>query len=240
MALTRRVWGAGKLLFVSAALLVTYFVFFAVAMRVALKAREVAVPALMGRTVNDATAVLSELDLTLHVEDARRADPRVPAGRVLSQEPAGGVVTRRSRTVKVWLSEGPAVATVPALVGESERTAQLRAQADALAVEGVAEIRSADYASGVVVAQSPGPRARSAGVRLLVNRGESGQRFVMPDLIGLSAMNVAALLRSQGFRVAVVGEQPYPGVPPGTVVRQQPAGGFQIGLGDAISLEVSR
>jgi serine/threonine-protein kinase len=240
MALTRRVWGAGKLLFVSAALLVTYFVFFAVAMRVALKAREVAVPALTGRTVNEATAVLSELDLALHVEDARRADPRVPAGRVLAQEPAGGVVTRRSRTVKVWLSEGPAVATVPALVGESERTAQLRAQADALAVEGVAEIRSADYAPGVVVAQSPGPRARSAGVRLLVNRGESGQRFVMPDLIGLNAVNVAALLRSQGFRVAVVGEQPYPDVPPGTVVRQRPAGGFQIGLGDAISLEVSR
>ena len=30
------------------------------------------------------------------------------------------------------------------------------------------------------------------------------------------------------------------GVPPGTVVRQQPAGGFRVGGSDAISLEVSR
>lgn len=240
MALTRRMWGAGKLLIVTAALLATYFVFFAVAMRVALKAREVTVPSLAGRTVNDATALLADIDLTLHVEETRRADAKVAAGLVLAQEPAVGVVTRRSRTVKVWLSEGPSVAIVPALVGESERTAQLRAQADALTVEGIAEIRSAEYASGVVVAQAPAPRARSSGVRLLVNRGESGQRFVMPDLIGLNATSVAALLRSQGFRVAFVGEQTYPGLPAGTIVRQQPVGGFQIGLGEAISLEVSR
>ena len=38
----------------------------------------------------------------------------------------------------------------------------------------------------------------------------------------------------------IVGQQPYPGVPPGTVVRQQPAGGFQVGPAEAISIEVSR
>jgi beta-lactam-binding protein with PASTA domain len=37
-----------------------------------------------------------------------------------------------------------------------------------------------------------------------------------------------------------VGQQPYPGVPSGVVVRQQPAGGFQLGPSDAISLEVSK
>jgi beta-lactam-binding protein with PASTA domain len=40
--------------------------------------------------------------------------------------------------------------------------------------------------------------------------------------------------------VTIVGSQPYAGVPPGTVVRQQPSGGFQVGPGDAISIEVSR
>ena len=62
----------------------------------------------------------------------------------------------------------------------------------------------------------------------------------MPDLIGVNADRAAALLRTRGFRVAVVGEQPYPGVPPGTVIRQRPSGGFQVALGESISLEVSR
>jgi beta-lactam-binding protein with PASTA domain len=47
------------------------------------------------------------------------------------------------------------------------------------------------------------------------------------------------MLRGRGFRVAIVGSQPYPDVPPGTIVRQQPAGGFQVAPSDSISLEVS-
>ena len=62
----------------------------------------------------------------------------------------------------------------------------------------------------------------------------------MPDLIGLNGERAADVLRARGFRVSIVGQQPYPGVPPGTVVRQQPAGGFQVGPAEAISIEVSR
>jgi len=51
---------------------------------------------------------------------------------------------------------------------------------------------------------------------------------------------VAALLRARGFRVAVVGDHPYPGVPAGVVLRQNPQAGFQIAPGEPISLEVSR
>ena len=50
----------------------------------------------------------------------------------------------------------------------------------------------------------------------------------------------ADALRSRGFRVAVVGDQPYPGVPTGVVLRQSPQAGFQIAPGEPISLEVSR
>jgi beta-lactam-binding protein with PASTA domain len=62
----------------------------------------------------------------------------------------------------------------------------------------------------------------------------------MPDLIGVDGDRAAELLRTRGFRVAVVGTQPYPGVPSGIVIRQTPAGGFQVGPGEAIALEISR
>jgi beta-lactam-binding protein with PASTA domain len=77
-------------------------------------------------------------------------------------------------------------------------------------------------------------------VGLLVNRGEESASYVMPDLIGVDGERAADFLRRRGFRAAVVGDHPYPGVPAGVVIRQNPAGGFQIAPGEAISLEVSR
>jgi serine/threonine-protein kinase len=243
MGLSTRVWGAGKWLLVGGGLFLTYVLFFAAAMRLAVRARDVVVPPLDGKTVTQATAILQASGLNLKVEEARRPDPRVPAGQILSQDPQPGTSTRRERSVKVWVSGGPRAATVPANVGESERTAQLRVRQDGLQLASIAEIRSGEYAAGSIVAQNPAPKQTTpAGARitLLVNRGERGQTYVMPDLIGVNGDRAADLLRSRGFRVSVVGDHPYPGVPAGIVIRQNPQGGFQIAPSDPISLEVSR
>jgi len=104
----------------------------------------------------------------------------------------------------------------------------------------VAEIRDAAYPPDVVVAQDPPPDTRTSEVRLLVNRGEDRASYVMPDLIGVNGDRAADLLRGRGFRVSMVGQQSAPGIPPGVVIRQVPAGGYQVHPGDAISLEVSQ
>lgn len=240
MALTTRVWSAGKLLLLAGALLVTYLLFAAASMRLALKTREVLVPPLAGRTVNEASALLADAGLTLKVEEGARIDPKVPAGQILAQEPQAGISTRRQRSVKVWISGGPRALAVPAFLGESERMAEMRAKQNGLELRTRAEIRSGEYPAGSVVAQSPPPKSSSAQVALLINRGERGTSYVMPDLIGVNGDRAADLLRAKGFRVAVVGEHPYPGVPAGIVLRQNPQGGFQIAPGEPISLEVSR
>jgi eukaryotic-like serine/threonine-protein kinase len=240
MALKTRVWGAGKLLLLGGALLLTYVLFFAVSMRFALKTREVEVPSLAGKTVNEARTLLADAGLNLRVEEGRRVDLKVPSGQVLMQEPQAGVRTRRERSVKVWVSSGPRATIVPALIGESERTAQLRLEQDGLQLAAVSEIRTTDYPAGTVVAQMPPPKTNSAQLALLVNRGEGGATYLMPDLIGVNGERAADVLRSRGFRVAVVGDQPYPGVPAGVVLRQRPQAGFQIAPGEPISLEVSR
>jgi serine/threonine-protein kinase len=234
------VWSAGKLLMLAGALLLTYLVFAAAAMRVALKVREVIVPPLAGKTVNEASALLAASGLSLKVEEGQRVDAKVPSGQVVAQEPQAGIRTRRERSVKVWISAGPRSTIVPALVGESERTAQVRVQQEGFAVRALGEIRSAEYPVGTVVAQNPPPKSSSTQLAMLVNRGERGATYVMPDLIGVNGDRAADLLRARGFRVAVVGDHPYPGVPAGVVLRQNPQAGFQIAPGEAISIEVSR
>jgi len=240
MALTTRMWSAGKLLLLGGALLLTYVLFAAASMRVAMKTREVVVPSLAGKAVNEATAVLGEVGLNLKVEETRRVDPAVPAGRIISQEPQAGTSTRRERSVKVWVSSGPRATIVPPLIGESERTAQLRLQEDGIELGTVAEIRSAEYPSDAIIGQTPPAKSNAARVSLLVNRGERGATYVMPDLIGINGDRAADLLRVRAFRVTVVGDHPYPGVPAGVVLRQNPQAGFQITPGEPISLEVSR
>jgi eukaryotic-like serine/threonine-protein kinase len=233
-------WSAGKLVVLGGALLGTYVLFAAASMRVALRAREVQVPDLMNRTANDASAVAIGLGLTLKVDDSRRTDPKVAIGRVLAQDPAAGSTARRQRTIKVWLSAGQRSSTVPPLVGETERTAQLRLSQDGLTLAGVAEIRADDLPADIVVAQMPPAKSASGRVSLLVNRGERGATYVMPDLIGVNGDRAAEVLRNHGFRVSVVGSNPYPGIAAGIVIRQSPQGGFQVGPGEPISLEVSR
>ena len=240
MALTTRVWGAGKLLLIGGALVATYGLFAVVSMRIAVRAREVPVPDLSGRTVQEATALLTERGLTLRVDDNRRIHPKVPAGRIAQQDPPAGVTARRQRGVKVWISLGQHAPVVPSLTGQTERAAQTELQQDGFTLDGVAEIRSSEFPPDTVVAQSPPAGSRGTRVGLLVNRGEESASYVMPDLIGVDGERAADFLRRRGFRVAVVGDHPYPGVPAGIVIRQNPAGGFQIAPGEAISLEVSR
>lgn len=232
-------WSYGKILLLAGALAATFFLFAGIAMRVAIRARQVAVPDLSGKTVAEATTLTSPLELELRVDEARRLDPKVPSGAVIGQDPAPGSPVRRHRSIRVWLSAGAKIARAPNLLGETQRSAEIRLAQDGLSIGTVSEIRSALYAPDVVVAQDPPPTTETAVVRLLVNRGEDRATYVMPDLIGLNGDRAADLMRTRGFRVTLT-QTAAAAIPPGIVVRQAPAGGYQVHPGDPISLEVSR
>src|SRR5687767_15659127 len=240
MPLKARVWSLGKLLLLVGALAGTFLLFALVSMRVALRARDVAVPNLVGATIENATLTVNDLGLAPRVDPNKKPDERVAAGGIVQQEPLPGVTARRQRSIRVWISSGPRATTVPGLVGQNERTARMRVDEEGLEVAAVSEFRSPDYPADAVVAQDPAPSSRAPTVSMLLNRGEQATTYVMPDLIGTNGERAAETLRTRGFRVTIVGSQPYQGVPPGTVVRQQPPGGFRVGPADGISLEVSR
>jgi beta-lactam-binding protein with PASTA domain len=238
-ALRTRVWSAGRLLVLAVALSATFGTFFLTGMRVANRAREVKVPDLAGMSLVDANRSLAEAGLVLKIE-VRRPDPKVAADHILSQDPDPGTVLRRQRAIRVRVSDGQKDPAVPTVIGMAERTAELVLAQEKVDIAGRAEIRTAAYATGAIVGQDPAAKSRAATVTLLVNRGQEGVGFVMPDVIGTSSTRVIDVLRRHGFRVTVSGEVPYPGIPPGIVVRQTPQAGFQIGYGDAVVLEVSR
>ena len=236
---TSRVWTAGKIVLLTGALAGTFVLFAAIGMGVAVRARQVTVPDFIGKPIEEASREAATLDLLVRIEESKRPDLKVPAGHVLGQDPAPGSAVRRQRGLRLWLSSGPHIALAPALVGESQRSAEIRLSQDGFAIGRIAEIRSSSYGADVVVAQDPPPSTQTAEVRLLVNRGEDRATYVMPDLIGLNGERAADLFGSWLPRVhhrAVLGS----GRATGVVVRQIPSGGYQVHPGDPITLEVSQ
>lgn len=240
MAFKTRVWSYGKILLLAGALAATFFVFAGIAMRVAVRARQVTVPDLVGKSIADATALASTLDLQLRVDEGKRPDAKVPAGHVLGQDPVAGSSARRQRSVRVWVSAGAKIASAPNLLGETQRSAEIRVAQDGLMIGAVSEIRSPLYPPDVVIAQDPPQGSQTAEIRLLVNRGEDRATYVMPDLIGLNGERAADVMRVRGFRVSITAQSAASAIPPGVVVRQTPQGGYQVHPGAAIALEVSR
>jgi serine/threonine-protein kinase len=210
-------------------------------MRAILTSQEVAVPSLLGRPVVDASLVLSQIQLQLKVE-GRRYDAQVPAGRIVAQEPEGGTTLKTRRNVRVWLSLGAQRLTVPAVEGQSVRSARLAFEQARLPVEHVVEV---DHPApeGTVIAQRP-PAGETdsveGGVALLVSRGSAGFDYVMPDLIGRNAADVIEALRRAGLKVADVRYRGYAGVAPGIVLRQVPAAGQRVNARLPVSLDVSK
>jgi len=240
MARHRRPRRIGRLVLLVTALATTYGLFAVVAMRVALRAREIPVPKVVGLEFADAGRAMEEAGLTLKIDDSHPFSDTVPAGRIESQDPAAGFVVRRGRSVRVWTSAGSRSSVVPNLVGETERSAQARSSQDGLGVSIAADIRSSDFPADAVVAQDQPAGSRANRIGVVVNRGERAAGYVMPDLIGASSDAALDVLRSHGLRVSVVAQQPYPGVPSGVILRQAPAAGFQVTPDQPISLEVSR
>ena len=144
MAFRNRVYGAGKLLILAGALVVTYIVFAVGSMRFALRAREVQVPDLTNQHDRRSQhPIIGALGLSLKVDDAKRAgsEDRRPDA-CSTQEPPPGSTARRQRTVRIWLSAGARVSTVPAVTGDSQRIAEAQLSQDGIAVGAISEIRS--------------------------------------------------------------------------------------------------
>jgi serine/threonine-protein kinase len=223
------------------ALLVTAALSAVTTMRVVLLSQEVPVPPVEGRRVAEAGALAARHGLLVRVE-GKRHDPRVARDRIAQQEPPPGATLKRQRSIRVWLSLGPERLVVPAVEGQSVRTAQLSLDQARVPLARQVEVDDPRPA-GTVLAQTPAPGETESvgeGVSLLVSRGRPAPEYVMPDLIGRAAEGLLEELARHGLKLADVRTRSYPGVPPGVVLRQAPPAGYRVNPSVAVSLEISQ
>jgi serine/threonine-protein kinase len=203
--------------------------------------RDVEVPDLSGLTAEDALAVLKKNGLLLE-EAAQRNDESVEVGRILAQDPPPGTAIKPQRKVKVVVSLGNKVNSIPELRGGAARKAQITLQQQGMKLGDQVYVYSRRVEENMVIAQDPLPESaglRDAKVALLVSRGTPPRSYVMPDLKGRGETEVLAFLARAGVRVAPLLREPAGGAVPGTVTAQDPELGFPVRTGDVVTLTIA-
>jgi serine/threonine-protein kinase len=169
-------------------------------------------------------------------------DPQVGLGRIASQRPPAGFELKRGATVLLYPSLGKAVQKVGDLTGEPISLAEAELESEHLTSERISEVEG--QADGVVVlAQMPAPGtlvAPESSVTLLVNRTPRQKRYVMPEFVGAAEADATRAIRASGFQLANVQRVNYPGVSPGTVLRQDPQAGGPVSEAAVVGLWVCR
>jgi len=136
---------------------------------------EHAVPRVLELPEADARERLAGLGFRVRLE-GERANPAIPRGAVVWQDPPPDMVVPPNSTVQLVLSGGPAAVNVPDVVGLSVSFAEEILQAAGMKVGKVDRVPSGQEAD-VVLSVRPPPgngRPRGSTVELLVSAGRGG------------------------------------------------------------------
>jgi eukaryotic-like serine/threonine-protein kinase len=246
-------------------LIVIGLVSFLTAMRFAIHGREASVPSFVGLAPTQAEQLAISNGLLLSHED-RFYSSEVPIGRIVSQEPQAGTKVRRGWRVRVAESLGPQRVTIPNVVGDSERAAELNLQRRGLSVGSVSTISSPELPKDQIVAQTPPPDAQgitSPKVNLLYNAPPPAeQNFVMPDFAGANLADATISVKDSGLKIGSVRtitspdpQTAQPGSPAPAVVAklkpkaiptqalivsQTPVAGAKVTTGAAVNFDIVR
>ncbi len=240
--LQKRILSFFRLLFLALILVTAGFLSCLTAMRFAIRGSEVAVPNLIGRSLQEANLQLNAVELRLKV-DGRRFDDKTPRERIISQLPSPDSRLKRNRSVKVLVSQGAKKILVPDLRGESLRISQIALLRRGLSLGLVSSVSSDSAEKDRIIAQDPiseSQLAQTPLVNVLVSSGRKSQEYLMPELVGRNIEDVNRALQGVGVRLGRLSYQGAPGLVRGTVLQQFPPAGQKIAEGVRVDMEVSR
>jgi len=197
---------------------------------------EVTIPSVVGQSVEDAVAELTQAGLNAQVVEVNSDEDE---GTVTAQSPSSGTVVVEGTQVRINVSRGPKPLTVPNVIGLPYDQAAAELQRVGFGVARV-DVNS-DLAAGIVTDQDPNggsESSRGSTVTLSVSRGPVTS--AVPDVTTQDATIAQATLEAAGFRTRVVLEDTDDPNFDGIVISQDPVGGTQAKPNSLVTLFVGR
>lgn len=161
------------------------------------------VPTVTGQQLEVAKNALAEANLAAgNVTGA--FDEKVPAGVVLSQDPAAGKEFRNGTKINLVTSKGPKPIPVPSVSGMSEGDAVAALKAVGLvSVTAPEQVNSKTVAAGLVVSQSPASGELKAGDTVTLTLSKGPKMIGVPSMVGKQVGAATTELKALGFEVKV-------------------------------------
>ncbi|MEW6417332.1 MAG: PASTA domain-containing protein [Nitrospirota bacterium] len=193
--------------------------------------RTVEVPDLYGKSLLESNKLLAKEGLYIKIE-GEDYDSTVPPGNILRQDvPAGNKVKER-RGIKVTISKGPRVKSVPMIVNETLLNAESVLLQKGLKITKVIKVHSDSVEKDRIVAQKPGPDERvSDYITVLVSLGPYDIFYYCPDFKGMSFEQAKELIKKLKLKVETEGSGE-------KIEIQKPEPGKVIKTGDTIYLKL--
>jgi len=191
----------------------------------------------VGRMVDDAKELLYKQSDRFTILDGDTDYSDKPKGMVISQYPEAGVDVALDEEIRLVVSAGPEMLTVPDYTLWNYTDAKIQAEND---FKVRIEFENSDMENNRVIRTVPERNellAKGSELVLVVSRGEKVE--LMPNLIGMTLEGARLSLEEKGF---VVGDISYEGSPTyeeGKVIYQSESEGNMLAFGTTIYLTVS-
>jgi beta-lactam-binding protein with PASTA domain len=165
----------------------------------------------------------------------------IPAGIVLTQNPAAGTQVLPGTAISFVISRGPEPVAIPNVVGMTQELAQSTITSAGFAVGAVTESFSISIPVGAVVSQSPDADSAAVpgtAIGLVISKGP--QPTTVPNIVDATQTTAQALLESVGLAIGTVALAYSATVPTGNVMNQSPGAGTATHYGQTVDITVSQ
>ena len=169
----------------------------------------------------------------------------IPAGYVISTDPAGGLALAAGGAVNLVVSAGangvPRIST-PDTVGLTQAAAESAITTAGLVLGVENNINSNTVPVGDVISQNPLSGAQVAAatpVDLVISSGPAAVSVSVPNVVGDTVATAESAITAVGLVVGNVTSAASTTVPAGDVISQSPAAGTSVALGSAVDLVIS-
>jgi serine/threonine-protein kinase len=192
--------------------------------------RTVEVPDLYGKSLIEANELLTKNGLYLKIE-GEDYDSTVLPGHILRQDVPARDKVKERRGIKVIISKGPKVHSIPMLVNETLLNAESILLQKGLKITKVIRVHSDTIEKDRIVAQKPEPDERVGDyITVLVSLGPHEVIYYCPDFEGMFLEEVKELTEKLNLKIEVEGSGE-------DVKTQKPTPKTQIKAGDTVYLQ---
>lgn len=173
------------------------------------RAKDVKLPNLVGKTIEEAEQELKKAKLIIDTRE--EFSPDVEAGKIISQNPpfADNYTVKENSTVEVVVSKGTEMTKMPKVIGMKFEEAENELKNSNLQIEKIDKI-SKTVEKEIVIEQEPaeGTELKSGEkVKVYVSIGNGLKQVVTQYVIGKTEKNAKELLTKDGLEVEIATEE---------------------------------